>query len=638
VSSEQLAISGEIGVGVWEINKEILQKHYAGLLEDITSDGGEDSESKVERAVSGEPIVSVNGVNVHSTRDPLKEGVRLVEAAVAGNGGVVVILGFGVGYSSLAASELGRTIIIVEKYKKLLLQALELRDFSELLTGNKVIFVLGGTGEGIVNALSVAGEISGEEKEKVVIVRNRALYGIDEQWYGAVEERIRTWEVRDKVNVATFNRFGKRWVRNLSRNMGAIRDCPGVWWFERVGSREWGVGRGEQRAICNGALPVFLAGAGPGLDMVRPFLREIYERCVIVAVDTNLRFFVDSGIQPDFVLVVDPQFWNSRHLDRCVCGKTVLIAESAVFPPVLRLEFDSVFLCGSLFPLGSFIEERVDPKGKLGAGGSVATTAWDFARLLGGDEIWIAGLDLSFPGFKTHFRGARFEESAVSQADRFKPVETWLVKALRDGQPFKAPSASGGQVLTDRRLSLYAAWFENRFRTFSKTKNYSLSKEGLAIGGLEYAGLEKLLELPQRRGEINRRLEEVFSGIEKGFNAPGEKEQRAQKYEKAVSILIRGLESVMKAAEEGAKIAERALNSNLSPEQQQKILKNLDYITSRISDSEVKEVAGFLFSEFEDENTDSGEKNPFRSYLKNTFKMFAALSQTIQFNLKNINQ
>jgi hypothetical protein len=358
----------------------------------------------------------------------------------------------------------------------------------------------------------------------------------------------------------------------------------------------------------------------------------------VVAVDTSLRLLLRHGVEPDFALVVDPQFWNSRHLDRCRCSHTRLIAESAVYPPVLRLPCAGAYLCGSLFPLGSFIERRVDPKGLLGAGGSVATTAWDFARSLGAREIWIAGLDLAFPGLKTHFRGAAFEEQALTESGRRKPAETWLVRALRDGLPFRAPAASGGQVLTDRRLSLYAAWFENRFRQFPHIRNYSLSSGGLAIAGLEPAPPAGLLALPERRGEIDRRLAAAGSRIDADFFDPAERRRRAERYRLAVSALLRGLERIKTAAEHGAQTAEQALRQRGDCAGRDKTLAALDETMRRITGSEVKDVAGFLFpppdaAEAERTGGGQGGEDRFRAYLESSARLYRSLAASAGFNL-----
>jgi len=629
-----------------EKNREVLQRHYPGFWEDITcgDDGIADDilqkEIKIEATPCGEPTLCINGLHVHSPRDPLREGQRLAEV-VSAEKGFIVIFGFGFGYAAEAAAktaiEQGKPVIIIEKHKSLFLKALELRDFTDFFIKNKLIFVIGGSGEGIASALTIADELnsskSDNKKTFPSIIRNKALVGFDEQWYRTIEDRIRTWAMKDDVNAATHKRFGKRWVRNLTKNMTAIRDIPGVSHLAGLAINE---SEGKEKS-----LPVFLAAAGPSLDKIKPMLHEIYERCIIVAVDTSLRFFIKNGVQPDFVMVVDPQFWNSRHLDRCFCKemgeRTALIAESAVYPPVLSLPFKNRFLCGSLFPLGAFIEKQVDLKGMLGAGGSVATTAWDFARTLGSNEIWIAGLDLAFPDFKTHFRGARFEERSNAESNRFSPIEKWIVRALRDGRPFKARSGNGEQVLTDQRLSLYAAWFENQFKQNTNVFNYGLFQDGLAIAGLHSGNTEKFLALPQRREEIDRRIMEAFKRVENKFNNPQEKSGRTERYEKAISGLRNGLNSIKAAAEEGAEVVRLALRYPLTQVQQNKVLNDLEKITKRISDSEVKEIAGFLIPPVEEVNdkvnNDEINIDPFKSYLKSSQQLFSGIAESSLFML-----
>jgi hypothetical protein len=618
-------------------NREILVRQYPGLWEEINTKNDDDvdlEDIKIETAQTGDPVLCINGMYIHSLRDPLREGQRLAQACeqtVASTGKCpVVILGFGLGYSAQVAAELGLPVIVVEKHKNLLLKALELRDFSKFLGENRIIFVIGGSGEGITGALEIANEFisvgsTDAKKTAPYIIHNRALTAFDEQWYKTVEDKLRSWIMKDDVNTATHKRFGRRWARNLSRNMEVIRDYPGISHLSNL-------------AAASEPLPVFLAAAGPSLDRIKPLLHDIHERCIIVAVDTNLRFFIKNDIQPDFVFVVDPQFWNSRHLDRCVSEKdnlkTALIAESAVYPPVLRLPFKNKFLCSSMLPPGMFIEKQVDPKGRLGAGGSVASTAWDFARELGANEIWIAGLDLAFPELKTHFRGARFEEISNSQSNRFNPAEKWVVRALRDGIPFKGRSASGGQTTTDKRLSLYAVWFEAQFRQNKQIQNNSIFHEGLAIEGLQAADSQKLLALPKRREEIDRRIQQAFLKIETEFNAPEEKRGRAEKYEKAVCALTRGFENIKTAAEEGTEIAQRSLKTTMDSSQQDKVVKELDEITRRITESEVKEAADFLSASVAQEEKEESylpDKEPFNAHLKKSLKYFFGIIEAVRF-------
>jgi len=604
----------------WEINSKILRERYPGLIDQLTrgDDGLKAEDIKIETGASGEPALKVKGLYVHSPRDPVKEGKRLAEAAANKNSPTVfIVLGFGLGYAAQALADLDpqSPIIIAEKYPALLRLAFESRNMEKLLSRNNTAFVL--DAEGISGALS---HFAKHEKVKFELLRNRTLTGIDEQWYSAAENRIRTWAMKDDVNSATLKKFGRRWVKNIMRNAQAIRDLPGI-------SRFAGLAGAVSGGDAASPLPVFMAAAGPGLDKVSGLLPEIRKRCIIVAVDTSLRFLLRNNTEPDFALVIDPQFWNSRHLDRCAGGNTRLIIESAVYPPVLRLPFKRMYLCGSLFPLGKYIEKKVDPKGDLATGGSVATSAWDFSRLLGARQVWIAGLDLAYPGNKTHYRGAQFEEKALAESWRLQPSELWLTKAMRDGIPCDGPAHGGGIVRSDRRLALYASWFENCFRQYPEIKNFSLSDGGLSIAGLEASCGSSLLCLPDRRKEIDELLTTAETRIEADFFDPHETRRRGQRYDKAISELRTSLGHIKSACEKGERTAKQALRQKPGPNEQEKILASLDSINRLISSSEVKEIAGFLFPQ---QAIELDEKDAFRGYLESLANLYRSLMEAAE--------
>ena len=642
-------------------NMTALRRYNPMLAEELTKAGDDlSTETRLEEAASGAPTLFFKGVYVHSRRDPEREALRLIESAAgvsaspahvssspkagapnSGSEGAIdgetpaIILGFGLGYAAsiLAEKYPEKPIIIVEKHKYILKKAMEARDLSSFLSRDHLVFVLGGKSEVVSGALSLFDNTS-----PPLIIRNRALTGLDEEWYTIAEEQINTWKTGAQVNRATQKRFGKRWVRNLSQNLSSIRDIPGI-------SRLMETLAGKIR---DHNIPAFLAAAGPTLDEAGPLLAEIQKRCITVAVDTSLRFMQSHGVESDFAVSVDPQYWNYRHLDRTNSAppaglwsgpKTRLIAESAVYPPVLRHPFGAMYLCSSFFPLGRFIENRVDPKGELGAGGSVATSAWDFIRLLGAKELWIAGLDLSFPGLRTHFRGAVFEEKVHAESGRFIPPETFNCKALRDGQPFLAKKQDGGAVLTDKRLSLYAAWFENRFREFPEITNLGLNAEGLAISGLRTAGIEELLALPIRRDEIDNLLDEAEKQLREGFFSARTMETRAEKYENAKKTLLQGLLSIKTLAEraaESAKLASaRCKMGHLSADEQEKALSSLDSANKSIEQSAVKDIAGFLFPDTShwEEEIAVYCKTPLEQHLEFSFRFYNALAQAAEYNL-----
>jgi hypothetical protein len=166
-------------------NASVLSRHYPRLAEELAAQEGEGEfapeDIKAEVSGTGAPFLTVKGIHVHSPRDPVREARRLTEAALASGepGGlpeVFIIMGFGLGYVAEAAAEAapGRPVIIVEKRRELLRKALEIRDLGDFLSKNRLVFVLGGSGDAVTGALALF-ESPGEKTTVPLIIRNRAL-------------------------------------------------------------------------------------------------------------------------------------------------------------------------------------------------------------------------------------------------------------------------------------------------------------------------------------------------------------------------------------------------------------------------------------------------------------------------------
>jgi hypothetical protein len=402
----------------------------------------------------------------------------------------------------------------VEKRRELFRAALETRDLSALFMRKNLVFVIGEDSHAVLAGLEAV-------KKTGSVIKNRALCELDGDFYNEVERLIETWASKDHINRATQEKFGKLWERNNKRNLVHLRDLPGVRYF--AGKLPF---------------PALLVAAGPSLDDLRPHNRALSERTLVIACDTALRFLLHNGVTPHFAVSTDAQFWNYLHiagLPAAFLRHITLVAESAVYPLALAAPFRSRFLFASLYPTAQKVEARVDPKGALGAGGSVATSAWDFARHIGASGIWAAGLDLAFPGFRTHYKGSVFEERVHAASNRFKPPETFSAEALRSGGLFYAASADGGKTLTDKRLSLYAAWFENAVQNTPRLPAFRFSGQGLSIKGAGLCTPESMLALPVIKTEIDETLATLAAAINDDYYAEEETEARAARFEAAVS-------------------------------------------------------------------------------------------------------
>jgi hypothetical protein len=449
-------------------------------------------------SASGHLTARLAGVYLHSRYDPVREAEAIVSREATEGTTAAIFYGFGLGYQVQAFRRRHPEVpaVVIEPDPGLFAEALRRRDLAELLGAGELFWHIGDEPEAVVMTLDSVP--LGDPK----VLRLRPAVDRAPEYFRKVDTAIRALLDRRNVNLNTLRRFGRLWLRNLLANLPPFAASPGV---DRLRGRFEGV-------------PALVLAAGPSLDGLLPRLRELRERLLLVAVDTSHRPCLESGTEPDLLVTVDPQYWNTRHLDRARVGSTVVVSEPSVHPGVFRrLEGEpALYFVSSFFPLGRVLEEAVGNKGTVGAGGSVATTAWDLARLLGCSPIYMGGLDLGYPGALTHCRGAFFEERSHVESGRLRPAETAQFGALHDAGPVAVESNEGGHVLTDRRLLIYKWWFENQMSQQERasgggerTRTHCLSAGGVRIRGMAYRPLDSLLELPRIRPLVEARLAEL---------------------------------------------------------------------------------------------------------------------------------
>ena len=443
------------------------------------------SDPRIEQARNGSPTLIMAGRYVHSRHDPEREAARAVQDLARRDPPAVVILGMGLGYH--AAELIARTssrIVIYEPSADVRRLALQEGPLAERDLSNRVTVV--GTPAELERILPLHAAAGFQTLELP------ALRAYDSR-VAAARSVVEAFASRLDINRNTLSRFGRLWVRNLCRNLDHLAGARGV--QELTGSMD--------------GLPAVLLAAGPTLDSILPSLPEIARRCLVIAVDTAVSPAMEMGVEPDFAVVVDPQYWNARHLDRVGPSHTLLVSEASAHPFVFRHFRAPVYLCSSLFPLGRSFESLLGAFGTLGAGGSVSTSAWDLARLLGASSVHTAGLDLGFPHGRTHCRSSFFEELALVLANRLEPAEKVIFRYTWNADPELVPANDGGTLLSDRRMEIYRRWFASHLGLPGAPATAALTRGGAAVEGLGLTTIEELLALPDRREEIMSRLSTI---------------------------------------------------------------------------------------------------------------------------------
>jgi hypothetical protein len=539
---------------------------------------------RVVATPSGLPTAVLDGVSLHSRYDPGREAAAQVEKEIDPDASAVLVMGFGLGYGAEAVRNRypGLPVLVIEPDLEMFRAALSSRSLRALLSDPHVMLNVGGRPEGLPALLEKL------PLAKPCFLRLRPAWEKNPAGYRAAEEVVHSWLLRKDINVNTLKRFGRLWVRNLTRNVARFATCPGVALLD---------------GLCSG-IPALVVAGGPSFDDIAPRLPELAERLLIVCVNTSLKPCLSAGAQPDFAVVVDPQYWASRYLDWTRSWQGMLVAEPSTHPRVFRSSGAGVFLCSSLFPLGESLEASVGEKGKLGAGGSVATSAWDLARLLGASPLYTAGLDLGFPGMRTHCRGVFTEGLLFSASGRREPVEGRYFAALREIGLFPVRSASGGLVPTDRRMLLYKWWFENQLEMRPDVKSFTLSPRGVEIKGMRVATVEELMALPLARAEIGRRMARAREIREQAVTQG----RTADALRESIEGLIKGLDRLEEAAARGIALS-RSLEGLLARKGDAgPCLRDLDEVDRSILDISARTIAGFLMQPIIHGISGEGEK------------------------------
>ena len=571
------------------------------------------------------PTAKDGGKLLHSLYNPLREAeqaARTAKASISDCDGCA-FFSFGLGYAPLSYAQIfpNDTLILIENDPRYFFTALSLVDWSPIFSHKNCIIALGAGIDSVVNLIERTSGL-----KHTALLENAAQSAHSADYFSALRSLLERNKRKSEINASTLEKFSSLWLKNTCKNMHFLSELDGISLFKDSLSSEQ-----LER------LPVVILAAGPTLQEILPHLAELKKRAILVAVDTALRACLRAGTEPDFIVLADPQYWAWRHIAGLSAPSSILITESAAYPAVFRFPCKKIVLCASLFPLGQYIESKIGSKGALVAGGSVSTTAWDFARFIGADEILCAGLDLGFPHFQTHIRGSTFEENIHRVSDRFSTAERLGTAMLFGADIQKERDYAGEEILTDSKMKMFAWWFESKQEEFKDSiQSYALSPKSLKIPNFKVKSVEEILSLPEKSAQKERFFEHAE---EKSRISTEELKIRTEQFSSALANLKSGLSELYGTAKKGIKIADEGILSH-NP---QKSLAALSEIDSKILHSEYKEIASLVFPTekklaalFENLPVALGTHDEIKVSLQKSKIIYAELMKSIQSYQKRL--
>lgn len=378
-------------------------------------------------ARSGEPIVLIGGVPLHSRYAPALEAERYIDTQnISPRFSFFLLLEPGLGYLVAALRKKRPDAVVL---------SLHFSDFYDseaalrAATSRPDAAWSPGCGIGIETFLET--HISDFEAGSVKIIDWKPAFSAYGRQAAEIAAAAAGFIKRANANARTSAHFGRRWVRNAIKNAA---EAKGAFCAER------------------GDAPVLVAASGPGLEkcLEAILIAQRSAAAFVMAVSSAAAALAEAGIEPDLVVAADGGGWASFHLHRSFRTRSrIAFSLSAALP--------SALLDNTLIPLAddSLWQSMVCGEARLQAirapqRGTVAATAVDLALLLGSGPVYLAGFDLGVRDGKTHARPNALDRFHEDDASRFAPsASEAFVRYL---------SARDGGA-----LDVYAKWMARRF-------------------------------------------------------------------------------------------------------------------------------------------------------------------------------
>ncbi len=236
--------------------------------------------------------------------------------------------------------------------------------------------------------------------------------------------------------------------------------------------------------------PFVVVSAGPSLEKNYELLRDIQDKCVILANDATLKKLLAAGITPHIVCALERGtptyniFFKQTVLDYPdECAKILLISQAVCTPKIYgtwpgpkmiigksELPVDQWFIVGTLH--GTLIP----------SGSSVAHMCFGVAATMGASSIALIGQDLAYGEDGTTHAYGVFKEKSEELKKEVPPKKEQPKKKRRSQWRCEVPGALGGEVETNQLWLSFLRMFESRIN-MTGAPVYDCTEGGALIKG-----------------------------------------------------------------------------------------------------------------------------------------------------------
>lgn len=467
---------------LWTRNYSMLNAKDPGMALQVSSVVVDASRVVVGQAANRAPIVGVamgqgGPVALNHTQKPMEDAQQWVDSLDSRflQGGNLVLIGVGTGYHALAlhqAMDRFTQLWIVEPDPMLFRAAMNCLDFSPLFQASNIRWIVGKSA-GETAADFMTGKEGFRTRAQGVNVAfppfARVLHGAFIQ---SLQEAIQLEIQKEGLRFRTWEEHSRTTFRNIAKHIPRMLRGAPLFRLQSIAS----------------GVPGLVIAPGPSLEEAIPFLKNVRDHAVLIAVDTAHRILLRHGIHAHLVVSVDFTELNVRHFDDVDDPYTALVAFPGIDPAISEKYPNRTFFfdfSSSMDNMDSsnnllFAFPSLQQYGRLLSQGSTAHAAYHVARFLGCAPIVLLGNDLGFPGERFYASGAMQETLDLSERKAEKRIQV--------------PANDGSQIPTNGLYLTYLGGFVELIRSTGGAV-WNASLHGATIDGVPYYPLETIRQV-----------------------------------------------------------------------------------------------------------------------------------------------
>lgn len=312
----------------------------------------------------------------------------------------------------------------------------------------------------------------------IKVFRDPVSIELDPEYYDEIDSQLAGLSEVAKLNQATLKKFSGIWQRHILSNLKSVVIMPGI---NELFNEFQGI-------------PTIIVSAGPSLDKNIEWLAGAKGKAIIMAVDTAFKPLLRHNILPDFVVSLDAQEENYKHLEGVKEKEVCLIANPVVHPAVIKEFSGTIFMMNFGDPLMLWIENQIGKKGETLSGGSVATSVFDLAYKLGSSPIILVGQDLSYTDNRAYAEWCYFDRVWLDEISKFRTLkDIQNSKSAGDGN-FYEKGIFREEIYTSSKMFNWKQWFEVMIQQ-NEIHCVNSTEDGLEIQGVEFLPLKEAISL-----------------------------------------------------------------------------------------------------------------------------------------------